>query len=117
MAENFDPKDGGKVPLADAEKWISQFDDDERRDKEKDTISVFFGKEFLKSIFEEAPECAGISFFLSKKHSDFAGKAVMNLVLIPRKADGTLIYSNMSEGKDAAIQYVWDSGKVCPPTC
>lgn len=117
MADTFDPKDGGKVPRADAEKWIKKFDDEDRKDKEKDTSSVFFGKEFLRSIFEEAPDCAGISFFLTKKHSDFSKKDVINLVLIPRKADGTLIYSNLSEGKDAANQYVWDNGKVCPPSC
>lgn len=117
MANNFDPKDGGKVLLADAEKWIKKFDDEDRKEKDKDTISVFFGKDFLKSIFDEAPEAAGISFFLARKASDFAKKDVINLVLIPRKGDGTLIYSSSAEGKDATNQYVWDSGKICPPSC
>jgi hypothetical protein len=116
MANNFDPKDGGKVLLSDAEKWMKKFDDEDRREKDKDTESVFFGKDFLKSILE-TPDCAGISIFLAKKYSDHAKKDVINFVLIPRKADGTLIYSNSSEGKDAANTYVYNVGKVCPPTC
>jgi hypothetical protein len=116
MANNFDPHDGGKVLLSDAEKWMKKFDDEDRPDKEKDTQSVFFGKEFLKSILE-TKDCAGISFFLAKKYSDHSKKNVLNLVLIPRTADGKLIYSYTAEGKDASVPRVWDTGKVCPPTC
>ena len=115
MANNFDPKDGGKVPFDDADKWIKKFDD-ERHDKGKDPKSIFYGRDFLQSILD-IPECAGISFFFAKKHSEYAGKEVLNLVLIPRKADGTLIYSESPEGKDASTSYVWDTGKVCPPSC
>jgi hypothetical protein len=115
MANNFSPKDGGKVLYSEAEKWIKKFDD-ERKNKEKDPKSVFYGKEFLQSLLE-LPECAGISFFFAKKHSEFAGKEVLSLVLIPRKADGTLIYSSSPEGKDATNTYVWNKGTPCPPTC
>jgi hypothetical protein len=117
MANNFDPKDGGKVLRSDAEKWIKKFNDEDRHEKDKDTESIFFGKDFLRSILDENPDCAGISIFLSKKHSDHAQKDVINVVLIPRKADGTLIYSTVSDGKDVPLQYVWDTGKVCPPSC
>jgi hypothetical protein len=115
MANNFNPHDGGKVSREDAEKWIKKFDD-ERKDKEKDTKSIFFGKDFLKQILE-TPDCAGISFFFVKKHSDFAGKETLNLVLVPRKADGTLLWATSTDGKDGATDSGYNQGKICPPTC
>jgi hypothetical protein len=111
----FNPTDGGKVLKSDADKWIKKFDD-ERRDKLKDTKSVFYGKDILQELIN-TPECAGVSFFFAKKFSEELGKDVMNLVLIPTKADGTLIYPTSSDGKDVSLQYVWDTGKTCPPTC
>ena len=116
MANKFDPNDGGKVLRDEAEKWIKKLDNEHRPEKDKDTRSIFFVKEFLKSLLE-TPDCAGISFFLAKKFSDHAKKDVINLVLLPTKADGTLLYASGSDGKDMATQYVWDTGKTCPPTC
>ena len=115
MANTFDPKTGGKVSRDDAEKWMKKFDD-ERHDKEKDPTSVFFGKEFLQSILD-TPECAGISFFFVKKPSDFAKKDAMDLVLLPRKADGTLLWPSDAAGKDAPVQSAYDQSKPCPPYC
>lgn len=114
MADEFSPKDGGKVPKEDAERWIKSFDD-ERADKEKDTKSVFFGKDFLKQVIE-TPECAGVSFFFAKKPSKFAGKPILDLVLVPRKADGTLIWPSSNDGKDGGSS-AYDSGRTCPPSC
>jgi hypothetical protein len=115
MANNFSPKDGGKVPRSDAEKWMKKFDD-ERPDKAKDTKSVFFGKEFLQKILD-TPECAGISFFFAKKHSPHAGKEVLDLVLLPRKEDGTLIWPTSTDGKDGDNETAYDTGRPCPPYC
>ena len=115
MADIFSSKDGGKVPKADAEKWIKKFDDD-RKDKMKDTRSVFFGKDFLQQVID-TPEIAGVSFFFAKKYSDFAGKDNLDLVLVPTKADGTFIWPTSTEGKDVPGDSAYDSGKPCPPTC
>jgi hypothetical protein len=116
MSTNFDPQDGGKVSREEAEKWIKKFDDD-RHDKEKDTKSIFFGKDFLKKILE-TPECAGISFFFAKKHNAFAGKETLNLVLVPRRADGTLIWAKDFDGKDGdSGESGYNQGKPCPPSC
>ena len=113
MANTFDPKTGGKVTREDAEKWMKKFDD-ERQDKNEPT-SVFFGKDFLQSILD-TPDCAGISFFFVKKHSDFVGKDAMDLVLLPRTADGALLWPNDSSGKDVG-QSAYDQSKPCPPYC
>jgi hypothetical protein len=115
MANQFDPTDGGKVPRTDAENWMKKYDD-ERKDKAKDTRSVFFGKDFLQQIIE-TPDCAGVSFFFAKKYSEFAGKDVLNLVLVPTKADGTLIWPTTTEGKDGTNDSAYDQGKLCPPYC
>jgi hypothetical protein len=115
MADQFSPKDGGKVPRSDAEKWMKKYDE-ERHDKAKDTRSIFFGKEFLHEVLK-TPDAAGISFFFAKKYSEYAKKDVLSLVLVPTKADGTLLWPSSTEGKDASTQSAYDEGKYCPPYC
>jgi hypothetical protein len=133
MANDFKPTIGGKVLKKDAEAWIKKYDD-EKAEKAKDTTSVFFGRDFIENILRthpEAsgisgrdfienilrthPEASGISFFLCKKYSEYAGKDVVDLVLVPRKEDGTLIWP-YEDGKDGG-QAAYDSGKTCPPSC
>jgi hypothetical protein len=113
MANDFKPTIGGKVLKSDAEAWIKKYDD-EKKDKAKDTTSVFFGKDFLHEILR-TEGAAGISFFLAKKYSEFAGKDVVDLVLVPRKEDGTLLWPP-SDGKDGNSS-AYDNGKTCPPLC
>lgn len=115
MANKFNPTDGGKVPKSNAQAWIKKFDD-ERKDKEKDTRSVFFGKDFLQEIIN-TPDIAGVSFFFAKKPNTFAGKDTLALVLVPTKADGTLVWPSGSEEKSASSDSAYDNGIPCPPTC
>ena len=115
MAHEFYSNDGGKVKKSDAEKWITKFVQ-EREDQENDTKSVFFGKDFLTEILR-TPDCTGISFFFAKKYSDYSKKEVLDLVLVPTKLDGTLIWPETTEGKDGPVQSAYDSGKLCPPYC
>ncbi len=115
MADQFKPTIGSRVSKTDAEKWIKKYDDERRKDKMKDTKSVFYGKDVLLEILQ-TPEASGISIFLSLKHSPHAGKETENFVLIPTKEDGTLIWSETS-GKDEAGSPAWDDGSVCPPNC
>jgi hypothetical protein len=116
MANKFNPTDGGKVSKTDAEKWIKKFDDDDRKDKDKDTRSVFFGKDFLQEIIN-TPDIAGVSFFFSKKPNSFAGKDTLNLVLVPTKADGTLVWPGDTEKAALTGNSAYDNGVTCPPTC
>ena len=114
MANEFKPTIGSKVSKTEAEKWIKKYDDERRKDKMKDTKSVFYGKDVLQEIIN-TPGASGVSFFLSLKHSSHAGKEVENLVLVPTKEDGTLIWEEAG-GKDARSP-AYDDGAVCPPTC
>lgn len=113
MANDFKPNIGGKVLKKDADEWIKKYDD-AKPDKEKDTTSIFFGKDFLQEILR-TEGASGISFFFAKKYSEYAGKDVVDLVLVPRKEDGTLLWPS-SDGKDGN-NAAYDSGKACPPTC
>jgi len=119
MPNEFKPTIGGKIRKREAEAWIKRYDDEDRLDKEKDTRSVFFGIEFLHEVLKNAPEAAGISFFFAKKHSEFANKNVVSLVLVPRKEDGTLIWPDFIEGKDGESKEngAYDKGANCPPAC
>ena len=115
MADIFFPTDGGKVPKAEAEKWIKKFED-ERKDKMKDPRSIFFGKDFLRQVID-TPDIAGVSFFFVNKYNDFAGKDTLDLVLVPTKADGTFVWPTTTEGKDDPGDSAYDTGRPCPPTC
>jgi hypothetical protein len=114
MASIFNPKVGGKVSREDAEKWMKKFDD-ERHDKKKDTESVFFGKDFLQEIIN-TPHAAGVSFFFVKKHNKYVDKETLDLVLVPRKEDGTLLWPPSNNGKDGG-QSGYDNSVPCPPYC
>ena len=46
MASDFKPTVGGKVPKKECEEWIKKYDD-EKKDKAKETTSVFFGNDFI----------------------------------------------------------------------
>jgi hypothetical protein len=114
MASIFNPKVGGKVSKEDAEKWIKKFDE-ERKDKKKDVESVFFGKDFLQDIIN-TPHAAGVSFFFVKKYSEYAGKDTLDLVMVPRKEDGTLLWPTSDDGKDGGYSG-YDNSVACPPYC
>jgi hypothetical protein len=60
-------------------------------------------------------ELWGVSIFLALKHSEYAGRDVVNYVLLPTKEDGTIIWVR-DGGKDAGT-YGFDDGVTCPPEC
>ena len=115
MANEFKPTIGGSVPRKDAEIWIEDYDKEHRKEKDKDTKSVFYGKDILLELLNQEG-CAGISFFLASKHSDYAKKKVVQLVLVGRKEDGTLLWGS-DTGKDGADPGTVDTGLTCPPVC
>jgi hypothetical protein len=117
MAQEFNPNQGGKVPKADAEKWIEKYDREHRKDKGKDIKSVFYGKEFINKIFAENPQAAGISVIFGKKLNEYSGKDDMALVLVPTTEDGKLLWPTMTNGKDGSEAAAYDKAITCPPYC
>lgn len=115
MANNFPPTIGGSVPKSEAELWIEDYDKEHRKDKDKDTKSIFFGKDILLELLNQ-DGCTGISFFLASKHNDWAKKKTVNLVLVGRKEDGTLLWGS-NTGKDGGDPGGADNGMTCPPIC
>lgn len=114
MADEFKPTSGSSISKADAEPMIQKYDDQFRADKGRDTRSLFFGRDaLLKVLGENADECAGISFFLAMKFSEFAQKDVVELIMVGTKADGTLVWQESIEPQD--ISYAADT--PCPPYC
>jgi hypothetical protein len=120
MAKNFKSNVGGKVSKAEAMKWIEKYDKEMRADKTKDTKSIFYGRDMLLEILNKEG-CAGITFFLALKHSEFAKKETVSLVLVPTKEDGTQIWPEDSSSPAARIGggevMAFDNGAHCPPYC
>ena len=115
MANDFKPTAGAKVKKVDAKAWVKEYDDKKRKDKKKDTKSVFFGKEFLEKILD-TQGATGISFYFATKYNAEVGKEVDTLVLLPTKEDGTIIWSTdptLIEGDE----YGWNDGLRCPHDC
>lgn len=116
MANEFKKNVGSEVPKTEALKWIEKYDNDHRRDKGKDTKSVFFGSDLIQKILDQ-PHCTGISFFLGLKHSEYAKKDTVNLILVGRTENGTLLWPDTDAGKDGTSGLVGDTGIPCPPYC
>jgi hypothetical protein len=122
MAKNFKPNVGGKISKKEAMEWIEKYDKELRKDKSKDTKSVFYGRDVLLRILSEEGS-AGITFFFAMKFNEFAKKDTLQLVLVPTREDGTHIWkedtsttspvASASSGGEVAF----DNGMHCPPYC
>lgn len=119
MADKFDPHEGKSVSKADAEAWIAKYDSVYRKDKEKDTKAIFFGKDVIAKLI--TGKSAGISIFLGLRYSDVVNKEVVNLILVPTTEDGTLLWDRTSATalteRDAGDAGAYDMGFPCPPYC
>ena len=114
MADEFKPTVGRGMTQSDAEAMIKKYDDQLRADKGTDTKSVFYGKDAINEILNQAgDECAGISFFLALKYSEFAQKDVVDIVMVGTKEDGTLLWKESTALADGA----YDVSLGCPPYC
>jgi hypothetical protein len=126
MAKNFKSNVGGKVSKKDAMEWIEKYDKEMRKDKSKDTKSIFYGRDVLLRILSEEGS-AGITFFLALKHNEFANKETVNLVLVPTREDGTHIWPEDKSGAETSSraasasggggEVAFDTGMGCPPYC
>lgn len=118
MAKKFKPNTGTKVTKKEAMTWIEKYDKELRKDKKKDTKSVFFGRDALLKMLSEDGS-SGITFFLALRYNELLKKETVHLVLVPTKENGELIWptdsaSYKSTGDPAAA---YDHGLPCPPYC
>jgi hypothetical protein len=114
----FPPSAGSAITREEAREMISKYDKEHRHDKEKDTKSVFYGRELIERILKQ--DVAGITFFLGAKPNQWAKKDTVQLVLVGTKEDGTLLWPSAasSSGKDMPNGgTAGDDGISCPPIC
>ncbi|MBA4057373.1 MAG: hypothetical protein C0490_21850 [Marivirga sp.] len=118
MAKTFKPNTGTKVTKKEAMTWIDKYDKEMRKDKKKDTKSVFFGRDALLKMLSEDGS-SGITFFLALRYSEIFKKETVHLVLVPTKENGELIWPDDSRvaksAKDTVAAY--DNALPCPPYC
>jgi hypothetical protein len=114
MPNHFKPDVGHGVSKKEALDWIRRYDEEHRKEKDKDTRSVFYGKDIIQHLLNQ-DGCTGITFFLGLKHSDHAKRETVQLVLVGTKEDGTLIWPDAA-GKDGNGGAV-NNGTTCPPYC
>lgn len=113
MAEEFNPSVGSSIPKSEAEARIQKYDDQVRLDKDRDTKSVFYGKDRILAVLNQNSQITGISFFLSLKPSEYAGKDIVDVIMVGTTADGTLIWQDPADTQNAA----YDNSMPCPPYC
>lgn len=114
---NFPPSAGSAITREEAREMIAKYDKEHRKDKDKDTKSVFYGRELIEKILNQ-DGVTGISFFLGSKPNQWAKKDTVQLVLVGTKEDGTLLWPVSGAGKDMPEGgTAGDSGLSCPPSC
>jgi hypothetical protein len=118
MAKNFKPNVGTKVTKKQAKSWIEKYDKEMRKDKKTDTKSVFYGRDALLKLLSEDGS-SGITFFFALRYNEAAKKDIVQLVLVPTKEDGELIWPEDATSKKIAGDRVaaYDEGLPCPPYC
>jgi hypothetical protein len=116
MANEFKPTTGHAVTKNEALEWIEKYDRIHRKEKDKDTKSLFYGRDILQRLLAQEG-VAGISFFLALKPNDYAKKDTIQLVLVGTKEDGTLLWPSDGAGKDGDGGTAANAGLTCPPYC
>lgn len=115
MAKEFKANVGGKVSKDEAMTWIEKYDKEIRKDKDKDTRSIFYGKDMLLQILN-GDGCTGITFFFALKNNEAVKKDTVQLVLVPTREDGSLIWADDATSKGGGM-VAFDEGYPCPPYC
>lgn len=116
MANEFKSNVGGKVSKKEAMEWIEKYDKEMRKDKSKDTKSIFYGRDLLLRILSEDGS-AGITFFLGLRYNEAVKKETVHLVLVPTREDGTFIWSEDTTARGGDRGVAFDFGSFCPPYC
>ncbi len=118
MATEFKASVGKRVSKKEAKAWIEKYDQEFRKEKDKDTRSVFYGRDALLRILSEEGT-TGITFFLALKYNEAVKKETVQLVLVPTKEDGKLLWPDDGDAQKLSdIEGgAYDYGKNCPPDC
>lgn len=132
MPNDFKPNIGKRVSKKEAMEWIKKYDREMRPDKAKDTKSIFYGRDVLLRILSK-DGAAGITFFLALKYNEAVKKDTVQLVLVPTKEDGTLMWPKdetqaqvaafAAASSTASLESASDGGGAydnsisCPPYC
>jgi hypothetical protein len=116
IESKFVPSVGTPITREEAREMINKYDNEHRKDKEKDTKSIFYGRELIETILKQ--DVAGITFFLGSKPNLWAKKDTVQLVLVGTQEDGTLLWPSATSGKDMPDGgTAGDNGLSCPPSC
>ena len=124
MAKKFKPNVGEKISKKEAMEWIEKYDKEMRKDKSKDTKSIFYGRDMLLRILSEEGS-AGITCFFALRYNEDVKKETLQLVLVPTREDGTHIWSEDAGPAKAKAKgavgtggaVAFDGGVHCPPYC
>jgi hypothetical protein len=124
MAKKFKPNVGGRISKKQAMEWIEKYDKEMRKDKLKDTKSIFYGRDMLLRILSQEGS-AGITLFFALRYNEDVKKETLHLVLVPTREDGTHIWPEDVEPAKAKAKSViatggavaFDGGLQCPPYC
>jgi len=124
MAKKFKPNVGDRISKKEAMEWIEKYDKEMRKDKLKDTKSIFYGRDMLLRILSEEGS-AGITVFFALRYNKDVKKETLQLVLVPTREDGTLIWSEDAGPAKAKAKnaigtggaVAFDGGIQCPPYC
>ena len=118
MAKIFKPTHGTRVTKKEAMEWIDKYDQEMRPDKEKDTKSVFYGRDALLKLLEDK-DAAGITFFLALRYEEAVKKETVRLVLVSTTEDGKLLWGDETTAAkaDGGAAGAYDGNFPCPPYC
>lgn len=119
MANEFKKDIGKSISKKQAKEWIAKF----AKERQKDTGSVFYGRNCLEEILKDQT-LSGITFFFARKKNK-EGREYDDLILVGTKEDGTLVWndeqpnlrSSASITTTDAGSGTYNEGKTCPPHC
>lgn len=110
MDYKFSKKDGTAIDSGKAKRWMKKYDDKHK----EDVKAYFFGSDIIRKIIDH-PEAVGMRIYFGYGDED-----KIQMVLIGAREDGSNIWPENSEGKDASGSggaTVADGGYPCPPYC
>ncbi|HYG02331.1 MAG TPA: hypothetical protein VD927_07785 [Chryseosolibacter sp.] len=112
MANEFKPTVGAPISVKEAKERIEKF----KKERKKDTDSVFFGRDVIQGILADA-RAAGISMMFCRKYDDKQKKDIDDIILVGRMEDGTLLWDETQPLSTTETNGPIDGSLTCPPTC
>ncbi|MBT1706189.1 hypothetical protein [Chryseosolibacter indicus] len=121
MANEFKKNVGKSISKKQAKEWIARF----AKERQKDTGSVFYGRNCIEEILKDQT-ISGITFFFARK-TNSEGREYDDLILVGTKEDGSLVWNdepivkssspNLTTMNEGGGSGTYNDGKTCPPHC